>query len=210
MPEMKVVVIGGTLALKPLARPYYWLLCLLAGHAKLVTLPDGGLRSLADTYPVLSAQIQAICPDDEPMILIGHSQGALLAAMYAAAHTNVMRIVAISGPFGGVATCHAARFLPSSLARRLPILRDLTPGSAALTGLAELLVGVRERLICIYTPYDGIVWPASSCRVEGARVNIRLSPIANHLTEILRREVWLQIEQARQEAVGEYSLRLVS
>lgn len=212
MPEAPVVVIaGGFLAVKPGASLYYHILCRLTG-GHLVTLDGAGLGPSDDIYRHFEAEVDKLSAGGKPLIIIGHSLGVIQAIRYAASHDNVLWIVGLGAPMEGSALCHVARPLVSLIGRFVPrlaqveVLSDLTPKSAYLDEISELLPLVVDRLTCVHTRLDLVVWPAKSCYVVGAHDYLYL-PWANHLTMIIHPAVITKaveiIKQAWQSSAPE-------
>jgi pimeloyl-ACP methyl ester carboxylesterase len=210
-PKVKVILIGGTLAVKWPALPYYLLLAWRLG-AKLMFLPHGGTRPIEETYQELAAQIDAYVGDD-PVILAGHSQGGLMAARYLVDHPETVEAIALSAPFHGSLLCYLARPISWILPGFLPAAKDMSPNSPFLKDLRRRLAesAVAQRLISIYSRGDGIVIPAISSHVDGA-TNIELPWYYNHISEVLAFDVLEQIAQAKHMGIDTHraALKLVA
>ncbi len=106
-----------------------------------------------DSHQPLSqsvAQVSEMIPKNEPVILIGHSLGGLIATTIAMNKSHdVQKVVAISSPFAGSKFAYWASWFFAGF----PVLRDLTPISPAIVRLA------RNKVDC---PHMTIVTTAGS------------------------------------------------
>ena len=141
-------------------------------------------------------QVSKMLPKNEPLILVGHSLGGIIAATIALNETHdVRKVVSISTPFGGSKFAYWARWLISGL----PVLNDLTPVSPAISRF------VHEKIPCpmlsvISTggalpwstePNDTIVTVASQIALKyGKKIEVK----ANHF-EVLMHEKTVEVIQ---------------
>lgn len=80
-------------------------------------------------------QVTKQIPKDEPIVLVGHSLGGLIAAIIADTKTrNVEKLITISAPLGGSKAAVFARWVM----RGLPILSDITPQSKWIKGISKM------------------------------------------------------------------------
>jgi pimeloyl-ACP methyl ester carboxylesterase len=79
-------------------------------------------------------QVAMQLPTNEPIILVGHSLGGVIAMRIAAVGMhNIQKVVTISSPLGG---SRAALF--ASMLSGLPVLRDIVPGSVHIKAIAKM------------------------------------------------------------------------
>ena len=133
------------------------------------------------------AQVSRLLPKNEPLILVGHSLGGIIATTIALNETHdVRKLVTLSTPFGGSKFAYWARWLISGL----PVLEDLTPQSPTIVRFAENKVPC-PMLSVITTggalpwstePNDTIVTVASQNALKyGKKVEVK----ANHFEVLL-------------------------
>ena len=97
----------------------------------------------------------------ERIHVVGHSLGGLIARYYVqrlGGHARVHTLVTLGTPHAGT---EMARPL-----RRLPLLGQLTPGSAVLRELAEPAPGCRTRFLAFASDIDHLVQPSRNARLE--------------------------------------------
>ena len=133
------------------------------------------------------AQVSRLLPKNEPLILVGHSLGGIIATTIALNETHdIRKIVTISTPFGGSKFAYWARWLIQGL----PVLEDLTPQSPAIVRFAEnkipcpmlSIVTTGGNLPWSTEPNDTIVTVASQTALKhGKKVEIK----ANHFEVLL-------------------------
>lgn len=119
----------------------------------------GDLRTVADR---LGAAVERLCEQTgyERVHVVGHSMGGIVARYYVqclGGDDRVHTLVTLGSPHSGTAP---ARFLP------YPLARELRPGSAVLTELAEPAPGCRTRFVGIWSDLDQLVIPKQSARIE--------------------------------------------
>lgn len=93
-----VAVLAGTSVGRRLADAIYTL-----WNGKVFALPGRGLGQIEGTYRQLEERlVRWVDRQGEPIVLAGHSQGALHAVRFAVDHPDlVARTVAVGGPFKG-------------------------------------------------------------------------------------------------------------
>lgn len=132
---------------------------------------------------------QALCyiPKDEPVILIGHSLGGMLAMLIAGRHqAQVERVVTISSPLGGSKAAVFARWL----ALGIPLLNDLMPHSSQVCEIVgrQLDIPVLNVISTVGSlppsrePNDGVVTVASQ---RAYRYGKHVAVKANHFEIML-------------------------
>ncbi|NMI56011.1 alpha/beta fold hydrolase [Streptomyces sp. RLB3-17] len=141
----------------------------------------------------LGAQVEMACARSavRPVVVIGYSLGGLIARYYVqrlGGDTYVPLVITLATPHGGTAT--------ALLAPPHPLMRQLRPGSALLTELAEPAEGCRTRFVAFYSDLDEAVIPAARGRIDHPDLTARnvLVPGVGHLTLPLHKPV---IDQVR-------------
>lgn len=160
MKQPVAIFIGGTFATSLFGKLYYHRVAQLFGHAHVITIPGSGLLAIDEATVLVAAEIAKLVPAGTPIVLGGHSQGALIAAQYALDHPEVTRVVALNAPFDG--TCRA--YLGYAL---MASMRDMVPGSAYLMRLNARLSEIADRLATVAFADDLLV-PWQSSYVPGA------------------------------------------
>lgn len=113
---------------------------------------------------------------DSPIVLVGHSQGALASLRYALDHPHqVLHVVSVGAPWKG---SHSAKRV-SGLLRWTP--RDITPalsdmaeGSPFLTQLHADLPTIADRVTNIYSTHELFITPYTSAHID-------IPGVTNHL-----------------------------
>ncbi len=104
-----------------------------------------------------------------PLVLVGHSQGALAALRYAIENpTQVRHVFSIGCPWHGSVS---AGFLSKS-ARKLtgrniaPGLRDMAPNSEFLTNLHDDIPAIADRVTNVYSTHEIFIRPYVSAHID--------------------------------------------
>jgi len=134
-----------------MAATYYRALAEAAGAA-IVALPFGGLGPVEESVRRVG---EIVLADGGPVELVGHSQGGLVAAMLAARHHDVRRVVTLGAPLAGTAWCR----IPTPV----PALQDMAEGHA---------IGPVDRLTTIVGDHDTVIVPWTSGLVPGAAQHV--------------------------------------
>lgn len=121
------ILIGGTMALEWFAPIYYWVLTRLFHDAFLIPIQGMGLLSVDTATALVTTQIEKLRTSgvvgvNQKVVLIGHSQGGLIAAKIASRDPLVSRVVAVSAPFKGTPMAelkHPGKIM-AYLATRIP------------------------------------------------------------------------------------------
>jgi hypothetical protein len=126
----------------------------------------GDLRTVAGR---LGTAVERLCEQTgyDRVHVVGHSMGGIVARYYVqrlGGDSRVHTLVTLGSPHAGTAP---ARFLP------YPLARELRPGSAILTELAEPAPGCRTRFVGIWSDLDQLVIPKRSARIEHPDLNAR-------------------------------------
>ena len=105
---------------------------------------------------------------DSPVVLVGHSQGALACLRYAIDHPlQVQHVFSVGAPWhGSRSAARVARLL--SLTRRdfTPALTDMAEGSPFLTELHADLPVVAERVTNIYSTHEIVIAPYTNAHID--------------------------------------------
>lgn len=81
------------------------------------------------------AQVQRFIPKKEPVILIGHSLGGVIAVLIAGrGNIDVQRVVTISSPLGGSKAASFAKWFMNGI----PLIGDITPTATHIRELASI------------------------------------------------------------------------
>ncbi|MFT6563573.1 MAG: pimeloyl-ACP methyl ester carboxylesterase [Actinomycetes bacterium] len=121
---------------------------------------------------------------DSPLVMVGHSQGALGALRYALDHQDqVLHVFSVGCPWQGSVS---AGFWSNRLNRRngrdlAPALRDMTPNSDFLTELHADLPAIANRVTNIYSTHELFIRPyvAAHIDIEGV-TNVLISNEAEY------------------------------
>jgi pimeloyl-ACP methyl ester carboxylesterase len=188
--EPLTIFIGGTMAVPLYCRPS----ANDCGHAVVRTIPGWGLRSLDESQGEIAAWIDLRTDPDQPLILVGHSEGALHAALYGLDRPNVLRVISVSGPHHGTI---AAAFL----ARVFPAMRDMSPRSDFMQRYEARLPEIAPRMDCFGFDHDPLIVPSNSAYVEGAK-NHRCGALTDHLSQLLVGRVRRTLRDIHGEALN--------
>jgi hypothetical protein len=144
-------------------------------NAFLVTLSSFGL-----TVPLHRSQSQ-IARDvqqglaeqgrdpDSPLVMVGHSQGALASLRYALEHQDqVLHVFSVGCPWQGSVS---AGFLSNRIKRisgkhLAPALRDMAPDSKFLTQLHADLPAIADRVTNIYSTHELFIRPYVGAHID--------------------------------------------
>lgn len=134
-------------------------------------------------------QVLKALPKKEPVILVGHSLGGVIAVLIAGRKlANVEKVVTISSPIGGSKFAAWARWVVSGI----PLLGDITPHSKHILEIQKMklempalsIITTAGSLPTSTEPNDSVVSVASQKTLTGAK-KVEIS--ANHF-EILLHE----------------------
>ncbi len=142
-------------------------------NAFLVTLEQWGISvRLDDSQRYLHKAIREGMfkqnrPADEPIVLVGHSQGGLAALRYAIDHpTQVLHVIAVGSPWNGARLAGTINSLVRTIVRRdLPALVDMTPSSPFLQALHDDLPVIADRVTNIYSTREILIEPYISAHI---------------------------------------------
>lgn len=197
-----VIIVGGTGAPKFLCLLYYMILGLIFGRNRIEGSPHWGYLNLHTNYAKFEADVERLSPDVErPLILVGHSQGAVLIMMYCMNHPERdIRVVLINGPLHG--TTRGSRKLPGALGEfhvdSAFMHGDPTAGVLGFGAKVDAWArgvgpeAVRHRVCCIVAVHDELVQPYTSGIVEGA-TTIVLPGFWEHFLTIFNPWMWSRL-----------------
>ncbi|MDQ1247121.1 MAG: triacylglycerol lipase [Actinomycetota bacterium] len=159
-------------------------------NAFLITLANFGVtlplhKSQAhirdDIRKALRAQGRA---RDSPIVLVGHSQGALAVLRYTIDHQHqVKHVFSIGTPWHGAVS--AGRVSRLAGHRLLPALRDMTPGSEFLTELHVDLPAIASRVTNIYSTHELFIRPYTDAHINVPGVtNVLIATESEHLKHL--------------------------
>lgn len=142
--------------------------------AFLVTLAQFGVTTpLHRSQRHLALDIQRGLADqhrdpDSPIVLVGHSQGALAAMRYAIDHPEqVQHVFSVGAPWHGSRSAarvsRLLRFLPRDVA---PALTDMAEGSEFLQDLHADLPAIADRVTNIYSTHEIVIAPYTAAHID--------------------------------------------
>lgn len=163
--EPYVVFIGGTGASGPLGAIYYREIKRRCRVDRLISIPVFGTRCIERSRKIIQREIDRNLPVGKPLVLVGHSQGGLLAADIALHRQDVSMVLPISAPFHGTWLCDR---------RMIGAFGDMAPGSRYTQELVSALseagtVHPRFDVHSLMTTNDWLVRPAFSSYLPGFR-----------------------------------------
>lgn len=142
--------------------------------AFLVTLAQFGVTTplhrsqqhlAADIERGLSEQHRA---SDAPIVIAGHSQGALAAMRYAIDHPDqVQHVFSVGAPWhGSRSAARVARLLRWSPRDLTPALTDMAAGSRFLVDLHRDLPAIADRVTNIYSTHELVIAPYTAAHID--------------------------------------------
>jgi len=167
------------------------------GRRRTYTWPLPRGIPIADLGPVLAAFLEEVAVRNglargERLDVVAHSLGGLVARLaleHPAARQRVATLITLGTPHAG---SHLARY------GAMDVSLALRPGSDVMERLASQIPwrGPPEmpRLVCVWSPADVIVLPATSARVEGAE-NIEV-PGFTHYSYLIHPRSWSLVFEA--------------
>ena len=148
----------------------------LARHenAFLITLAQFGVtlpleRSQEHLHRDITAGLRAQGRDPEaPIVLVGHSQGALACLRYAIDHSDqVKHTVSVGAPWHGSVTAGlVSRAVGLSRVNLTPALSDMAIGSRFLTALHDGLPKIADRVTNIYSTHELFIRPYIGAHID--------------------------------------------
>lgn len=105
---------------------------------------------------------------DAPVVLVGHSQGALACLRYAIDHPRqVLHVVSVGAPWNGSRSADRVSSLLRWTGRDLtPALTDMAEGSPFLRSLHEDLPTIADRVTNIYSTHEIVISPYISAHID--------------------------------------------
>ena len=105
---------------------------------------------------------------DGPVVLVGHSQGAIACLRYAIDHPNqVLHVVSVGAPYNGSISAKkvsgALRWLPVDIT---PALADMADGSPFLEQLHADLPVIADRVTNIYSTHELFMTPYTVAHID--------------------------------------------
>lgn len=148
-------------------------------NAFLITLEQWGITiRLEESQQYLSRAIRAGLlqqnrDPEQPLVLVGHSQGGLAALRYAVDHpTQVRHVITVGTPWLGTRLAGTVNALVRTVLRRdLPALVDMSPDSEFLHALHADVPAVADRVTNIYSTREILIEPyvAAHIPLDGVR-----------------------------------------
>ncbi len=124
---------------------------------------------------------------DEPVVLVGHSQGGLAVLRYAIDHPEqVLHVISVGAPWSGAAS---ATRVANVLGRRgkvvAPAVADMAEGSAFLDALHRDLPQIASRVTNIYSTHELFIRPYTDAHIDvpGAH-NILIATEEEHVRHL--------------------------
>lgn len=107
-------------------------------------------------------------PPNNPVVLVGHSQGGLAVLRYAVDHPDQVRhVVCVGTPWSGAPLAGRANSLVHMVLRRnIPALVDMTPSSDFLSALHEDVPAIADRVTNIYSTHEILIQPYTSAHID--------------------------------------------
>lgn len=105
---------------------------------------------------------------ESPIVLVGHSQGALAALRYAIDHSDQVRhTVSVGAPWQGSGTAGLVNRTVSLTRLNLtPALSDMAAGSPFLTALHDDLPKIADRVTNIYSTHEIFIRPYIGAHID--------------------------------------------
>lgn len=162
-------------------------------NAFLITLASFGV-----TIPLHSSQehlaadirrglLQQDRTPDSPVVLVGHSQGALACLRYAVDHQDqVLHVFSVGAPWHGSRSAARVAGLVKRTGRNLaPALTDMAAGSPFLRRLHDDVPQIADRVTNIYTTREIVISPYFHAHIDVPGVhNILIAPEKEYLRHL--------------------------
>ncbi len=105
---------------------------------------------------------------DAPVVLVGHSQGALACLRYAIDHREqVQHVISVGPPWNGSRSAKRLSGLIRRTGRDLtPALTDMAAGSDFLTELHQELPVIADRVTNIYSTHEVVISPYVAAHID--------------------------------------------
>jgi pimeloyl-ACP methyl ester carboxylesterase len=174
-PPVVAILIGGTGVSGPVAGYYYHRLASAFATCHVLTLPGLGHASLDVTAAQLLPRIDQLLGRVDPaapVVVVGHSQGGLVALEAVLAFARIGAVHALAAPLQGltVPLAAAVRAVVRLTGGLISFVPDLIAGSHYLTGLAARLAARPDALdrITVWGFGDDRLVPAGRVYLPGA------------------------------------------
>ena len=143
-------------------------------NAFLITLANFGVTMPMDrSQKHLHDDIQAGLADqgrdpDSPVVLVGHSQGALAALRYAIDHQDqVLHTISVGVPWrGSLSAARVSRVFGWTRLNLTPALSDMAEGSPFLADLHHDLPKIADRVTNIYSTHELFIRPYVAAHID--------------------------------------------
>lgn len=105
---------------------------------------------------------------DSPVVLVGHSQGALASLRYALDHPHqVLHVISVGAPWrGSFSAGRMSRMMRWTRVDIAPALTDMAEGSVFLTRLHEDLPVIADRVTNIYSTHEIFINPYTDAHID--------------------------------------------
>lgn len=105
---------------------------------------------------------------DEPVVIVGHSQGALAALRYAVDHPQqVVHVVAVGTPWhGSVSARRVAGWVRRTGLELTPALADMAADSPFLRTLHADLPAIADRVTNVYSTHELFISPYTAAHID--------------------------------------------
>lgn len=105
---------------------------------------------------------------DSPVVLVGHSQGALASLRYAIDHPKqVLHVFSVGAPWhGSRSAARVARLVGLTRRNIAPALTDMAAGSEFLTRLHDDLPVIANRVTNIYSTHEIVISPYTHAHID--------------------------------------------
>jgi pimeloyl-ACP methyl ester carboxylesterase len=107
-------------------------------------------------------------PTDSPVVLVGHSQGALACLRYGIDNPDqVLHVVSVGAPWHGSRSASRVSRLFGWTGRDLtPALTDMAAGSPFLAALHDDLPAIADRVTNIYSTHEIVIAPYVAAHID--------------------------------------------
>lgn len=147
-------------------------------NAFLVTLEQWGISVRLDESQrhlfraIRAGLLEQNRDPDQPIVLVGHSQGGLAVLRYAVDHPEqVLRVVTVGTPWNGARLAGTVNSVVHTVLRRhVPALVDMTPSSGFLKELHEDVPAISDRVTNIYSTREILIEPYASAHIAAPGV----------------------------------------
>ncbi len=105
---------------------------------------------------------------DSPVVLVGHSQGALASLRYAIDHQEqVVHTISVGVPWrGSLTAARVSRLVSWTRINLTPALSDMAEGSPFLAGLHRDLPQIADRVTNIYSTHELFIHPYADAHID--------------------------------------------